>query len=182
MAAKLTYSFSMWGNAIDAAIPMLAKSIGTVVTNVQKIAVSILGDLLKHGDKPTAVKRANALVEALGKGMRAQSLLAWFEQNAPMVYNAETKLLVAGFTAMSPVRDHTKINLAVSTAALWQDAKADPEYKALADWNAALMALVKRAKTDIEKMGAASKVNTAQLALLESMAAGVNVPVGDPLA
>lgn len=52
----------------------------------------------------------------------------------------------------------------------------------MADWNAALMALVKRAKTDLEKMGDKSKVSTAQLALLESMAAGVNVPVGDPLA
>lgn len=168
---KLTYSYTMGGNSIDAAIPMLAKSVATLNTNVQKLIVSLLADFKKSGDKPTAVRRANEVVKALGKGMRANSLQGWFEQNAPMVYNKETKLLVAGCTGMSPVKDHTKIDLAVSTAALWYDAVAEQEYKPLEDWTKMLTALVKRAKDDLKHQGTKSKVDLAQLAVLEGMAA-----------
>lgn len=186
MAHKLTFSYSMGGNAIDAALPMLEKRIASLVLDVQKLAVSILRDFKTHGDKPTAVKRANALVKALGKGVKGNQMLAWFESNAPMVYNKETKQLVAGFTDASPCKDHTKIDTDGIVNALWYEAAPEAEYKPLEDWNKALMALVKRAKEDIAKMGDKSKVNRGQLAQLELLAAGAMqkapAPAADPLA
>lgn len=186
MTKKVTISYTMGGNAIDAALPMLEKRIAGLVLDVQKIAVSILRDFKTHGDKPTAVRRANALVKALGKGVKGNQMLAWFECNAPLVYNKETKLLVAGFTAASPVKDHAKIDSDGIVTALWYEAAPEAEYKPLDDWNKALMALVKRAKEDIAKMGDKSKVNPQQLATLEMLAAGKSlvpvVPAADPLA
>ncbi len=182
MTTKVSFSFSMGGNSIDAGIASLAKSVATLTGNVQKLAVSILRDFKASGDKPTAVRRANALVDALGKGMRANSLRGWFEQNGPFIYNKETKVLVIGFTGNSPVKDHTKIDLATSQAALWYEAVKDPDYVPLADWSAALNALIKRAKTDIEKMGEKSKVDPAQLGQLELLAAGAMKAKTDPLA
>lgn len=165
---------------LDASISAFALSVGKVKDTAQRICVSILADLRDHGDKPTAVKRANALVNAMGKGMRAKSMLAWFEQNSPMVFNKETKALVSGFSAMSPVKDHTKIAPNHALAAVpWEEAAVEKDYVPLADWNAALKALVARAKTDLEKMGDKSKVNKEQLAMLERMAGVVtsdNVP------
>lgn len=183
MNNRVTFSFSMGGNMIDAGIATLEKSIASVTGNVQKLAVSILRDWHLHNDSDTAVKRANALVKALGKGMRANALRTWFEHNSPLVFNKETKLLVKGFTALSPVKDASKIDIAASTKALWHDADGgEPEYKPITDWNAQLAALIKRAKTDIEKQGDKSKVDKTQLAQLELLAAGAMKPKADPLA
>lgn len=167
---KLTYTFSMGGNSIEAGIAAISKRIATLTVDVQKIAVSILRDMKQHGDKPTAAKRANALSVALGNGMRSDSLKAWFETHAPLVWNATEKQLVPGSTAASPVRDHTLIDVEKCIADPWQDAIKVPEYKAIGDWTAQLQALIKKAKTDLKEMGTKSKVDLAQLAVLEGMA------------
>ena len=187
MAQKVTISYTMGGNAIDAALPMLEKRIAGLVLDVQKIAVSILRDFKAHGDKTTTVRRANALVHALGKGVKGNQMLAWFESNAPLTYNKETKLLVAGFSAASPVKDHSKIDADGIVTALWYEAAPEKEYQPLEDWNKALNALIKRAKEDVAKMGDKSKVNKTQLAQLELLAAGAMqpapaAPAADPLA
>ena len=183
MTNRVTFSFSMGGNMIDAGIAALEKSIATMTGNVQKLAVSILRDWKQHNDDATAVRRANALVKALGKGMRANALRTWFEHNAPMVYNEQTKLLVKGSTAASPVREASKINLEVSTKALWHDADGgEAPYKPIADWPGQIAALIKRAKTDIEKQGDKSKVDPVQLRQLELLAAGAMKAKADPLA
>lgn len=171
MASKLSYSYSMGDNSIEAGIASIEKRTTTLIADIQKLAVSILVSFNKSGDKPTAARRANALHKALGKGMRANSLLGWFEQNSPMVYNKETKQLVCGFTAASPVKSHTDIPVATLPTTLWQDAVADPEYKPLEDWNKVLQGIIKRAEQDIAKMGDKSKVNAAQLAQIKAMAA-----------
>ena len=100
---KLSYTFSMGANSIEAGIAAISKRVATLTVDVQKLAVSILRDMKQHGDKPTAAKRSNALIAALGKGMRSQSLTMWFELHAPLVWNEQEKKLVAGSTASSPV-------------------------------------------------------------------------------
>lgn len=168
---KINFSYSIPEKNIDDAIVSLEKSIGNVTQNVQKVAVSILRAFKEHGDKPTAERRANALVKALGKGLRAKSMLAWFEQQAPLVWNAQEKKLVPGFTAAHPVKDHKKIDIELCIKSLWYEAQAEAEYKPLADWTKLLQQIVTRAKTDIEKQGEKSKVNLKQLAILEGMIA-----------
>lgn len=169
--ATLKYAFDMSEGDIDGAITAIGKRTQGLNKDVQCVAVSILAAFKAHGDKPTATRRMNALVLSLGKGMRRDSMLAYFEQLAPVVYNTATKQLVGGATAMSPVKEHAKINLADAIALNWYEAKAEPEYKPLADWSAFLAMAVKKAKADIEAMGDKSKVNREQLAQLEAMAA-----------
>lgn len=170
MSTKLAYTYSMGDNSIEAGIAGIAKRAVTLTTDIQKVAVSILVSFHNSGDKPTAARRANALHKALGKGMRANSLLAWFEQNAPMVWNKELSQLVCGFTAASPVKEHQKIPVGTLPKTLWQDASPEPEYKPLEDWGKMLQGIIKRAEQDIAKMGDKSKVNAEQLAQIKLMA------------
>lgn len=173
MATKLSYTFTMGGNSIEAGIAAIAKRSATLMTDVQKIAVSILRDMKQHGDKPTAAKRANALCHALGAGMRANALRQWFEQLSPMVWNDKEKMLVPGFSVTSPVKDHADINVETCIATPWQLADGgEKAYRPIDNWSAQLASLVKRAKEDIKAMGDKSKVDLKQLAMLESMAEG----------
>lgn len=127
---KVPYSYTMGGNAIDAAIPALAKSVGTLTENVQKLAVSILGDFRQHGDKPTSERRANALVAALGSGMRANSLRQWFLDNGPFLWNEKDKKLVAGTDASSKVKSHTAIaDSKVLAVVKWWEAQKEEAFK-----------------------------------------------------
>lgn len=170
---KLTYTFSMNAAAMDAGIIAIGKRSATLVQDVQKIAVSILRDMKQHGDKPTAVKRANGLCVALGAGMRANALRLWFETLAPMVWNDKEKHLVAGSTVTSPVKDTKDIDVDKAIASPWQLADGgEKPYKPIDNWSAQLNALIKRAKEDIKTVGTKSKVDLAQLAVLEGMAEG----------
>jgi len=173
MTTKLSYSFSMGGNSIEQGIAAIAKRSATLTMDVQKIAVSILRDMKQHGDKPTAAKRANALIAAMGHGMRGNALRLWFETHAPLVWNKAEKALVPGSTVTSPVRDHTLIDVEKCIADPWQLADGgEKPYQPIDNWQAQLASLIKRAKADIKAVGTKSKVDLAQLAVLEGMAEG----------
>ncbi len=175
MTKAVKYSFDMPQSDIDAAIPQIKKTIGSVTLSVQHIAVSILAAFKEHGDKDTATRRMNGLVDSLGKGMRSNSLRAFFEQQAPVVFNKDTDTLVAGSSAVSPVRTHQQIDAMKARNCPWFEAQPEKPYQPMADWSAALNAVIKRAKEDMKKMGEKSKVNTVQLAQLEAMAAAAKV-------
>jgi hypothetical protein len=159
--------------AMDAGITAIGKRSATLMQDVQKIAVSILRDMKQHGDKPTAVKRANGLCAALGAGMRANALRLWFETLAPMVWNDKEKTLTYGHSATSPVRDTKDIDVDKCIASPWQLADGgEKPYKPIDNWSAQLASIIKRAHEDIKAMGDKSKVNKAQLLVLEGMAEG----------
>lgn len=165
------YGFAMDEANIDAGIADVQMRSGKLTMNIQHLAVSILAALVKHGDKPTAARRANALVHAVGKGMRGNSLIGWFEQNAPMMYNKETKQLVFGVTAANPVKTVDKIDLAAAVKAMWHDAVPETPYKPIADIGALIKQIVAKAEKDIETMGEKSKVDVETLAKLKALTA-----------
>lgn len=167
--ANIKFAFDMAGNTVESAISSIAKRSATLTRDVQFTAVSILHELVKHNDTGTAAKRANLLVAALGKGMRATSLQRWFESNAPFVFNKETKELVFGSTAASPVRKVSDIDLVKCRDAAWQDAEPMQEYKPIADFGKLVLQLIKKAETDREKLGDASKVDPVMLDTLKAL-------------
>lgn len=167
--AKISYTFTMNNNVIDAAIASLAKRTETLTQDYQKIAVSILMAWKSSGDKVTATRRANQLVNSLGQGMRKNSMSVWLQKNAPLVLNEETKELVFGYTNASPVKHHDAIRDAKELASdYWYTAVKQEEPKPL-DWSATLISLVKKAERDLKQHGANSKVSAEQLAILQGM-------------
>lgn len=169
--AQVKFGYTMADAAIVDGIKSVANRRKLLDRDIQMLAVSVIYALHKSGDKPTAVKRANALVDAVKGGMKSNALLRWFETHSPMVFNKETKLLVDGFSPNSPVKDHTKINALEARDKPWFEAIPEPEYKPMADLNTLLARIVKQGKADVEKLGDKSKVDLQQLAALEAMLA-----------
>ena len=168
MANSVKYTYGMADKDIAAGIISVGKRHKTLYKDIQHLAVSIIHGFHKSNDTETVTRRANDLIAALAGG-KQNALRRWFETFAPLVYNKETKLLVVGFNASSPVKDYRKIDAMKARDELWYNAIPDPEYKPLADLNGQIAQLVKRAKTDIERLGDQSKVNRQQLVALESL-------------
>jgi hypothetical protein len=63
--------------------------VGTLAASVQQeihvLACSIVGHALQHGD----VTLADALLQGVGKGVRHQALVAWFETFGPFRFNTK---------------------------------------------------------------------------------------------
>jgi hypothetical protein len=164
----MNYTYKMTDKDVETATRSIKKNSAGLVLQIQKVCTSILVNWQSSGDKDTAVRRANALVEALGDGLRKNSLLKWFESNSPMIYNKESKGLAFGSTAASPVRKFQDIPVLVLPSTPWQTAKAEEEYKPITDLSVLIKALVKKATADLEKLGSNSKVKKEQLAALEA--------------
>lgn len=169
--AKKTAFTALSQTAIDATIKSIGTRANTLRNDVQKASASIMLNLKANGDYPTATRQMNALFKAMGNGMRSKALLAHFELHAPVVWNKETKELVRGHTAASPVKAHADINSEAVLANKWDEAIQEPEYKPIGDFGAAIAQLIKKADADIEKLGDKSKVDRAQLAALRAMVA-----------
>ena len=173
MTAKLKFTFGMADKDIVAGITSVGKRHKSLYTDIQFLSVSIIHAFHTSGDGQTACRRANDLIKALAGG-KQNALRRWFETQAPMVFNKETKELVVGHSPASPVKDYKKINALAARDQQWFDAIPDPEYKPMADLNGQIAQLIKRAETDIERLGDKSKVNPATLDALRKLA---QVPV-----
>ena len=166
--AQVKFSFGMKDADVVAGIKSVQNRHKSLFEDIQKLAVSIIHAFHQSGDGQTAALRANALVTAIANG-KQNSLRRWFETHAPFVYNKETKLLVVGFSASSPVKNYKDIDALAARADNWFDSIPDPEYKPIADWTAQIAQLVKRGVADLERMGDKSKVDKGQLAALQAL-------------
>ena len=109
MTAKLKFTFGMADKDIVAGITSVGKRHKSLYADIQFLSVSIIHAFHTSGDGQTACRRANDLIKALAGG-KQNALRRWFETQAPMVYNKETKELVVGHSPASPVKDYKKIN------------------------------------------------------------------------
>ena len=170
----MKYSFNMKPSDIDAGTVATGKSAVTIADNIQKMAVSILVAWQACGDRETAVKQANSLVNALGKGMRKASLQTWFIKNSPvMIGEGEVSkgLLVFGVSGASAVKDFKSIPVAGLALDLWVEAKKEQEVTPIQDWTKFINIVLNKAKKDLTTFGDKSKVNKEQLAVMERMIA-----------
>ena len=164
--AAIKFAYNMADNNVGAGITSVKKRHASLLKDVQMLAVSIIHRLHECGDGETATLRANALIDAVANG-KQNSLRRWFETQANMVYNKETKLLVIGHGPASPIKHHSKIDAMASRDVMWYDAIPDAEYKPIADFGAQIAQLLKKGLKDRAELGDKSKVSPDQIKALE---------------
>lgn len=94
----------------------IAKAGTKLDKDIQKVAVSAIGHAILHGN----IEPANLLFKAMPSGSRKQSLVAYFEENAPLVYITADKEF--GYYANPKIGEFNQENL---MALAWHDAKRE---------------------------------------------------------
>lgn len=173
----MTLNFKMTAAEIDAALPTLQSDIATITGRVQAMACSILAAWHKSGDKDTAVRQTNALIVALGNGMRKSSMQTWLMLHAPLTINKETKLMV--FDITGPVKGYKQIDEAANAANPWHEAAKNKDAEPIGDWTKMLKGLIAKAENDLVKFPETSKVNRAELAAIKGLLVPKQVELED---
>lgn len=163
----MTLNFKMTAAEIDAALPKLQSDIATITGRVQAMACSILAAWKNSGDKDTAVRQANALIVALGNGMRKNSMQTWLMLHAPLTINKDTKLMA--FDITGPVKGYKQIDEAANAAHPWQDAAPNKDAEPIGDWTKLLKGLIAKAEKDLIAFPDTSKVNRDELATIKAL-------------
>lgn len=101
---------------IDKIVAGIAKSGAKLDKDIQRVAVSAIGHAILH--KNTAP--ANQLFKAMPNGSRKASLIAYFEENAPLVFATADKEF--GYYANPKVTEFDQEALMVLS---WHDAKRE---------------------------------------------------------
>lgn len=159
----MRFSYQMSLTDIQAGISGIDKRSKTLRENIQQTAVSILVHVHKNGNTEHGALLANNLVEALGEGMRRNSLQMWFVKHAGFVYNSETKELVKG------KKKGKDIDAAAAKADPWEKAVKAEEPKPF-DLIEALGKVIASAEKDRKKRGENSSVSPEQIAALKALA------------
>lgn len=148
---------------IDGAI-VRVKSTGKTWENlVQRVLVSVLKRGLATKDFRKAAKQITALHDAFPGGARRTGLIKYVEGHFPLSFNTEEKVFV--YTSMKGFT----VDFDEAAKTLWSAYAPEEEYKPIADWHARIKSIVTAAQKDVKEMGAKSKVNKKELAVLEKM-------------
>lgn len=111
-------------------IGTLAKTIVKMVVTIQTLAIECVLHAVQHGN----VTPASQLIEACGKGIRRQSLVAWFERNGPFIWNAEKSAFNLDATRAKAMRLITENDLREQLAdKKWEEAKPEPKIESIFD-------------------------------------------------
>lgn len=97
-------------------VASIAKAGTKLDKDIQKVAVSAIGHAILHGN----IEPANLLFKAMPNGSRKQSLVAYFEENAPLVYITADKEF--GYYANPKVSEFDQESL---MALAWHEAKRE---------------------------------------------------------
>lgn len=143
---------------VDVLIDSAIKSAKTMKMKVQVAAVAILQHAEKHGD----YSKANVLVDGLGHGVKADSLVAWFVKFGGLIVDEEGK----GFGGWKG-SEYIKEQFTKAKANAWYDEKKG---NAWAGFNLLdeLAKVVKKEENARKKVKAANDAGDAdEVALLE---------------
>ena len=167
MAKKITYSYSMTAEMIDAAIPAYGKRVGTMREDAHKIAVSIARNWAEHGAVNVAADKMTAFLGNIDAA-HAQKLVNWC--NVHLGFELEGSGDDAKFV-------YTKTTLSTEE---WNEAKAQTMFALTPDskpqpfnFNAELAKLIAKA----EKRPSSTKktdedvIDAAQLAAAKALLA-----------
>jgi hypothetical protein len=144
---------------IAARIVKLGKTVAAVVAEIQEVSIEIVVHAVQHGD----VTLADDLLTVCGKGVRRQSLSAWFELVGCM------KLSDKGTFELNKVRRNELSKLSEAdlrellASKKWEEAKPEPKIRSVLDASEELDKFFKR----IDKVIAEGKTEVKNLALLK---------------
>lgn len=141
-------------------IGALAKKVVSIVAEIQTLAIECVVHAVKHGD----VTPATSLVEAVGKGIRRQSLVTWFERVGPFEWHdTKFKLNSARAKKMNQVEESA---LREQLAALkWEEAKPEPKLVSVLDCSEAIDGFFRKIHKQIKE----GKMEVKNLALLNAV-------------
>lgn len=130
-------------------------------TRIHVAALSVASHAHEHGD----VTLAQKLVEALGKGMRRNALLAWLVKFGPFAPSEDGKSVVHA--------KGTEFDLESAKAQPWYDFKQEPAFRPF-DLDAMLEKLVENATKALndKEHPDAHNVNAAKLERIKALMAG----------
>lgn len=145
---------------IQQTIGRIGKALVKLVADIQAVAIEIVLHAVAHGD----VTLADELIAAVGKGVRRNSLAAWFELNGPFV-------LKDGKFGLN--KDKAKTMRATPEAQLreqllsrkWEEAKPEPKLVSVFDCTQELDRFFAR----IDKLAAEGKVELKNKATLDAI-------------
>lgn len=154
----------MQKDAILKSIGAIGRAAKKLTRDVQNTATACLIHAVRHGD----VTLADQLVDVLGKGVRRDSLRAWFEKNGPFY-------IAKGKTTFSFDSDRAKSLRGLKddeiTAMLadkpWEEAKREPEVQSVLDVASAADKFLER----IQKQANEAGMEVRNRGLLEALVA-----------
>lgn len=168
MATKKSTSplFVSGKDAIVKIIGSIGRASAKLTKDIQLAAVSCVFHALEHGD----VTLADSLVDAAGKGLRRDSLRAWFEKNGAMVVSTQTKKFVLDKAKRDTLKAIDKAELAETLTSLpWDDAKREAPVVSVVDVSEAfdkfmqrLTKLSKEGEVTLKHRDLMDKLNTLQ--------------------
>ena len=133
--------------ALDAAdLSKLIKSVKGAVTTlnakIQMAAVNCVVHAIEHGD----VRSATQLVEAMGKGMRRQSMVTWLELNGPFAWTEGKE-----FKLFNRERFNESFDAEQLMGISWLEAKPEPKLVTNVDVVESVSKLLARLQLMVDK-------------------------------
>lgn len=143
-------------------IGSIAKAAQKVTDAVQETAVQCVIHAVRHGD----VTLADRLIDAIGKGMRKNSLRAWFERNGPMYLPKGKTELAYDKQRAASLGEKTDEELTELLMAIkWEEAKPEEKIVSVLDVSEAFDKFIKR----LEKQTAEAEVEVRHADLLAKL-------------
>lgn len=133
----------MTGETLSKNIVSVGRRVETLRGEIQKLAVHAVGHVEKHGDPIYCTK----LHAVLGKSVRRQSLLAWFEQNAPVTWKKEKE----AFVLDADRRKEFKFDAEKLLTIAWEAAQPEPVAVSTLDVQDLVDKFVKRVEGAMKK-------------------------------
>lgn len=150
--------------AIVKKISNIAKAAQRVTEAVQEVAVACAVHAVRHGDTTLA----DRLVEAIGKGMRRNSLRAWFEVNSPMYLPKGKTEFAFDQKRAAEMRELSDEDLVEMLSSIkWEEAKPEEKVVSVLDVGEAFDRFIKR----IEKQASEAAVEVKHKDLLDKLRA-----------
>lgn len=150
--------------AIIKRITNIAKAAQKVTDAVQETAVQCVIHAVRHGD----VTLADRLIGAIGKGMRKNSLRAWFELNGPMYLPRGKTELAFDSARAKKMAEQSDAELTEALMVIkWEEAKPEEKVQSVLDVGEAFDKFIKR----LEKQAAEAEVEVRHADLLEKLKA-----------
>jgi len=130
-------------------IGALAKTIVKMVATIQTLAIECVMHAIQHGN----VTPATQLIEACGKGIRRQSLVAWFERNGPFKWDATKMAFSLDSARAKKMREVPEADMRETLAdKKWEEAKPEGKLDSIFDVEAQFDAFLRKV-TKLAKEG-----------------------------
>lgn len=164
--AKVNFNRLDTADKLQAARDNLVGRADTLKLDIHKWLIAVAAHWASTGDNRHVAGLINGLLDGDNlQGLRKNSIRDWAVAFLGMVYNEETKSLV-----MNAKFKHTDLKIADMANKAWWNFSPEQPYKPMDSLKGEIDRILKRARTDRERLGDESKVEPELLAALAMLA------------